>query len=294
MHRRGREPSLQCGAEVGRRLPAALGVTLECATQHAAQGLVDLRREIGRQRQVFARHALHGAVRLALDDEPAAAEQLGEHDADGKQVHRRRRQAAAGGLGRHVAGRADDLVEAARIVQAAGDAEVHHPRTAARGDEHVRRLEVAVDDARGVGRMQRVEHAEHERGGLVRRQGATRLDQLRERRAGDVLEHEVGLALLHVGFEHRHDIRVRQTADAARLAQPLAHGDRIDRRVGMHQLDGDLALEALVEAEPHRCLGALAQYAAEFEAAESAGRGRARRGRHGGHEPSLSARPHAA
>ncbi len=75
---------------------------------------------------------------------------------------------------------------------------------------------------------------------------------------------------MHVGLEHRHDVRVAQAADAARLAQPLADGDRVGRGVGMHQLDGDLALEPLVEAEPDRGRRAFAEHAAQLEAAERA------------------------
>ena len=47
-------------------------------------------------------------------------------------------------------------------------------------------------------------------------------DALGQRRPGDVLEHQVGLAVVHVGLEHRHDVRMGQPADVARLVQPVA------------------------------------------------------------------------
>ena len=37
-----------------------------------------------------------------------------------------------------------------------GDAEIHQLRLAARGQEHVRRLDVAMDDAERVGRVERI------------------------------------------------------------------------------------------------------------------------------------------
>jgi hypothetical protein len=103
---------------------------------------------------------VHRAERVALADQSLAAEQFDQHDAGGEHVHRGRRQAALGGLGRHVAGGADDLIQIARVVQPRGDAEVHHAGTAGRVDEDVRRLQIPVHDARSVGRLERVQHAQ--------------------------------------------------------------------------------------------------------------------------------------
>jgi hypothetical protein len=132
-------------------------------------------------------------------------------------------------------------------------------------------------------RLQRVEHAQHQRQRLVRRQAAARLQVLGERAAGHVFEDEVGAAVLHVGLEHRHDVRVREPADAARLLQPVRDVLRVDLGAGGDHLHRHLALQPRIEAEPDRRLRALAEDAAQFEAAEPLGlvghHGKAHRGR---------------
>ena len=133
--------------------------------------------------------------------------------------------------------------------------------------------------ARGVCGLQRVEHAEHQRERLVRRQCATRAQMLGERASRNEFEDEVGLPVVHVGLEHRHDVRVGEAADAARLLQPGGHVLRIGVGTGAQQLDRNLAFEAGGEAEPDGRLGPLAQLAPKFEAAEaSRGHGDGRMG----------------
>ena len=125
-----------------------------------------------------------------------------------------------------------------------------------------------MHDARGVSGLQRIEHTQHQLHSFARRQGAAGAQVIGERAPGNVLEHEVGLLLVDVGFEHRHDVRVGQPAHAARLVQPVVHRRGIGAGGWLHQLDGDFSLEPRVEAQPHRRLGALAQHATQLEAAE--------------------------
>ena len=57
-------------------------------------------------------------------------------------------------------------------MQTRRDAEVHHAGAASAVDEDVRRLQVAMDDARDMRCVQRVEHADHHRAGFDRGQRA--------------------------------------------------------------------------------------------------------------------------
>ena len=60
---------------------------------------------------------------------------------------------------------------------------------------------------------------------------------------------------------------MRQPADGARLVQPLRHGRRVG--IGIDDLDGHLALQARVVAQPHGGLGAAPELAAKLEAADT-------------------------
>ena len=126
-----------------------------------------------------------------------------------------------------------------------------------------------MDDAALVRGAQRVEHAEHQRHRLARRQGAAVLAQMgAERGTLDVLEHQVrptaGL-LGFVGLEHRHDVRVRQAADRARFVQPGPDGVA----VGLEQLERHFTLEPRVVGQPDHRLGAAAEFAQQLEAADA-------------------------
>ncbi len=118
------------------------------------------------------------------------------------------------------------------------------------------------------GGVQGVEHAQHHGHRFGGGQGATGLEVLRQRRPGNVLEHEVRLVFVQVGLEHRHDVRVREPAHAARFLQPLAHGGRSSGRFGPHQLDRHFTFEARVEAQPHGGLSAFAENTLQVEPAQ--------------------------
>jgi hypothetical protein len=86
-------------------------------------------------------------------------QRLDDHRADGVQIARRRDGAAAAALRRHVAGRARDLLVERRLADAGPDRrrqpEVGEQRAAAAIDEDVGRLDVEVDPARAVQRVER-------------------------------------------------------------------------------------------------------------------------------------------
>ena len=101
---------------------------------------------------------------------PAAAEQLERDDGEPVAVARRGRRAADGLLGRHVARRAEDRADARQrdVARDPRDPEVGHAHLAVAAEHQVRRLDVAMDDARGVRRVERpprlLEPREGERG----------------------------------------------------------------------------------------------------------------------------------
>ena len=174
--RREHRPALQRDPGVADRLQAVVRVAHEAA----AQERLDVRRgrlreggEVGLAGQHRREHVAH---RLAVE-EPAADEQLVEHDAEGPDVGATIRRLAARLLRRHVGGGAEDeaggrarageggrLREAGRAARARvvvpapglGEAEVEHLHLAVGGQLDVGGLEVAVDDALLVGLLERL------------------------------------------------------------------------------------------------------------------------------------------
>ena len=98
----------------------------------------------------------------------------------------------------------------------AGDPEVGDQRPALGVDQHVLRLEVAVDDPVLVGEPRRLEDLADQRRPPARRQPA--LDQLLERRALDVLHRDVVGAVDLAAVEDADDVRVLEPGRRRGLA----------------------------------------------------------------------------
>ena len=180
-----------------------------------------------------------------LEREPAAQHPVEQHP-EGVDVARRRHRPACRLLGRHVGGRPEErplLRERVRAAHA-GNPEVGDLRAALLVEEHVRRLQVPVDEPvlMGVSEPGR-ELACDVRGALVV-QGPSRHEAILERSAGKVLEDHVGAPLASV-VEETADVRVRERGDRVRFALE-AH--RVG--TGTEQLDGDGAVELIVVCNP--------------------------------------------
>ncbi len=131
------------------------------------------------------------------------------------------------------------------------------------GDEEVGRLDVAVDDAAPVRRLEGV-------GDLPRQRHDTRgghravLDEVTHGHALEALHDDEGLPLVLAEFVNGADVRVLKRGGEAGLsaesAQPLTRG----RRLGMEDLDRDLAPEPGVLGAMHLA------HAADPEQAEKA------------------------
>ena len=96
------------------------------------------------------------------------------------------------------------------LVQGLGDAEVdhfHHRFAVVQRDEHVRRLDVAVDDPLQVGVLDGVADRDEQLQPLARRE-LVLVAVVGDRHAADEFHHEVGPAALRgAGVEHAGDVR---------------------------------------------------------------------------------------
>ena len=151
---------------------------------------------------------------------------------------------------------------------ALGDAKVHHPGAPFRIDHHIAGLEVTVHHTRRVRRHQGAQHINHQGHGLGRCLGTLTAEHLGQRFAFHILEHQVGLLVLHISLKHRHDVGVVQAAHAARLSQPLAQGRGVRALHRFHHLDRHFALQPRVKPEPDFGLRPLPEQAPEFKTAQ--------------------------
>ena len=217
----------------------------------------------------------HVAHRLAVE-EPAAGEHLVEHDAEGPDVGATIRRPAARLLRRHVGGGAEDeagggagageggrlregrraagtgvVVPAPRL----GEAEVEHLDLSVGRQLHVRRLEVAVDDALLVRLFERLGDLPGDDDGLVRRQRPA-LQPL-----GEVLAlrqlHDQDVRLRPVVERHAleavevRDAGVVERGEDLRLALEAGEALGVVGEGLGQQLEGDLAAELRVGGAVH-------------------------------------------
>lgn len=158
---------------------------------------------------------------------------------------------AEGLLGRQVLGRAHDHAGLRhgrlRAVQGARDAEVHHLHRTGVGDDHVRRLDVAVHDAVLVRVGEGLQDTGDNDQCLL---GAGRLgvqEEVADRAALDDLHHDVGddraADGVLAGVVHGDDRVVVEARDRLGLAREAGLGDRVLGEVGAQELDRDGASE---------------------------------------------------
>ena len=183
-------------------------------------------------------------------------------------------------LGRHVGGGADDHAgvgdrddASAPLLHVPRQAEVgdHRPNArarAARGHEdHVRALEVAVDDPLGVGGVEPGRDLRDDREGLGRRDPPRPRDPLRERLPREQLhgqEQDLGRRLarrpraVEAEVEDAADVRVRDLAGELDLAHEAVDGLRVLRDLGPDGLERHPLAQAQVLRlvdRSHRALG---------------------------------------
>ena len=175
-------------------------------------------------------------------------------------------------LGRHVAGRPDDLaiVRDARLLlvlpgqlDPAGDPEIqdlHEVRLARVIDEqHVRRLDVAMHDAKRVRLHQRLQDLRRDASHAEGRERASP-QLLLDRSTAQELEHDERQSELGgPEVEEAHGVGMLEALDQRGLArEPLEHAVRVHGLDEDH-LDGDLAAERLLDGAIHGAVAALTE-----------------------------------
>ncbi len=131
----------------------------------------------------------------------------------------------------------------------ARDAEVGELGRALGVDDHVRGLHVAMDDARGMSRVERCGDLPDEAAHLVRRHRTTLGDDLAERLSRNELHDHERVGAVAAFVEHGDDVRMDDRRRAARLVGE-ARAERVVG-VGPKELDGYVAVELLVARAPH-------------------------------------------
>ena len=162
-------------------------------------------------------------------------------------------------LGRHVRGRARGAAAAGRA--AAGDlaggrglvirhreAEVRDPRAFVLAHQHVRRLDVAVHEPRGVRGREATTRGDEHRDDLERGAGAG-VQPVVERAADHQLHRDEPLPVLLTEVVDGDHVRMREPRDRAPFLHELAARARAGRAV--QQLDGDLPVELRIVRGVH-------------------------------------------
>jgi hypothetical protein len=155
-------------------------------------------------------------------------------------------------LRRHVFGRSP---EQARPGQAGegldpGQTEVDQLHVRA-GEQHVLRLDVAVDDTARVRVRQRVRDGERDRKRFLRRQAAPALEVPPEIFPVDKLHHQEGAPVLVTRGQHADDVRMVQPARDLRFAQEPAAHLAVRGELRQQALDRDGRRRRRVARAPH-------------------------------------------
>jgi len=250
---------------------AAGGVLLKTAEAHDRQVARDAA-GVGRGRHRLGAADLVEGVELGDGGERrAAGEEEVQHRPERVHVH----AGADGGgrvelLGGHVVGGAEEragLRETGAAVEVLGEAEVgdqrHGGGTLALAEQHVDRLQVAVDDAAGVGGVHRPRQLLDDRGGVAgRERGAA--GALGEGAAGDVLHRVERQPIVPADLVHRHDVLVPQAGARLRFRQEADH--LLGRRVpaGEGHLQRDRPVQLGLPGEVHDAHAAAADLALDL------------------------------
>ena len=206
-----------------------------------------LRRERLRRRREVLHRDLHRAVAGERD---RAREHLVEDDAERVQVGRLVDLRAARLLRREVLRGADDRALLGHLARAgARDAEVRDLQVPLAVDEHVVRLDVAVDEAVPVREPQRREDLPRVVDGDRHGRRPALEDQLLERLAVEVLHRDVVRPLGLAAVVDRDDVRVREARGVLRLV-PEARDELVVAGVAVvEDLDRDAPAQLLVLRE---------------------------------------------
>ena len=134
--------------------------------------------------------------------------------------------------------------------------------------EHVRRLEVAVDDALPVRGVEALGDLHRVLDGLARRQPRAASQELLKALAHEQLLDQVGSALLSSDVVQDDDVRVVERGGGSRLLLEAAQSARVLREGRREDLDGDVAPEPRVARPVHLSHAARADAAGDLVGTE--------------------------
>ena len=210
-------------------------------------GLIELRR--GRRLgDVLERDADRG---LGVEGNPAG-EHLVEHDADRVQVRAGVDGVALSLLGREVLGGAHDRAGLGHVRRAgAGDAEVRDLGMTRVVDDHVVRLQIAVDHPTAVREPRRLEDLDGDIDRAQRVQRRLLADQLLERAPRQVLHGDVVGVVERPAVIDADDVGVLEAGRGLGLAAEALDEVGVLGEAVMQQLERDLAAELLILGQEH-------------------------------------------
>src|SRR5262245_33261250 len=190
-------------------------------------------------------HLSDGGHVVSLEGESPRHE-VEEENADAVDVRGRRELGSEEGLRRHEERRAasDRRVARARRVRPPR-AEVDEADAPAFLAQHVRRLDVSVHDACLVDGREPAAHGEPDRNRLLRAQGPSLVEEIRERSAGNVLHPEADSAVIDIHAEHANDVLVTHAREPARLLEEEVPARRV-LGLGPKELERDLLAQRVV------------------------------------------------
>ena len=165
---------------------------------------------------------------------------------EGVHIAGRRRGRAPDDLGRQIVDRAEGLARASedRVARCAGQPEIPERRGTISFEEHVRRLHVAMDDARDMERVEAGRHLLDQSDRLANRQERTLVEGRRQRPSGHVPTHQVWTTVRRAHAQHGDQVGVADRGDdPALVLEPLSK-DGIARGRAAQDLDGDHAIVA--------------------------------------------------
>ena len=228
--------------QLGAASVAFVAVLGEPLRQHRVQrGLVAQRREL-------LLHVRPQRLRLRLAVErrhagQAFVEHAGERVAVGPRVDR----LATDLLWREVVERADHLPGVGGVAaELLGHAEVRQVDVPVRVDEHVARLDVAVDEAAPMGRIQRLRDPAEDRERVLGSEHAFAPKDRLEVAPFDVAHGQVQLPALLARLVDRHDVRVVERRGQPRLLEEAPAESLVLGQLGRDQFQGDGPLKRQV------------------------------------------------
>ncbi len=230
-------------------------------------------------------HALeHGQRAAGAEGRPAAGHHV-QHAAQAEQVGAVVERLAAGLFGGHVHRRArhDPPLRDAGVVRRAGQPEVGELGAQLRVafEQHVGRLDVAVDQLVGVGGGQPLGHLPADAQDLRHLERPGAVDPLLEGLAGDELHHQIRQRLFG-DLVDLHDVLVPHRGRRAGLAEETLARRGGGRQLRRQHLDRDHAVQHVVEGAEDDAEAAVAEDFQDLvmaHPAERVGPGREQKGR---------------